>query len=622
MRKKNTKNAYFQGADQESVDGKITSNNPEKLGYPGNIGYSREPMAVPVGGDSRDWETKWYSGAAAKTKQVMGPKGSEFALKQEWQRIPSDEKIANASLSAGFTRTAKPAASFWTVYATDKKTGKKTAVLKANLGEIWGDELSEKTANKSASPDYGKAVIEKIRNKGIAQVAYLLTGNKSYLKKAQLEQLEVEDSAPMGDMSEFEGGDDLELAINDEADQTAAEADVTGDVIGDKKVEIENVQTQLVEQTSPESTADVFVKLQDAEKMLEEAQKEMEQVASKLRDRTLTAANKIKLIKLAAEAQEDAIATLTETDDILEQAVEAANEAIAEAKDLMEGGDVVVDEDDMDATEFEDDMGDDVDDVEVDVDIDGLDAVGNAKNYLAKRATMRKRAMEEEVKYQVTPDGAPKDGDDEINRAHPNGGAAVSDIPVGGPVADDGEIFETVIEQQDKDLSVANKMPTGQLSSKAAARLKVKTAAAVDQATKDFWEKELYGKGDAASKQFGKDMTKNYADGATSTVEAAVSEAEAKIVRAYELAEVASDKGFCDRTAAAKTTLAKQIRDFDDKAFVSFKKMIDEAPVRTASVGGLSVRTAAVLPKVGQVDGAETAKADDFEARLGGLGWK
>ena len=618
MRKKNTRKAYFQGADQESVDGKITSNNPEKLGYPGNVGYDRKPMAVPVGEDSRPWEQRWFESAAAKTKQVMGPKGSEFALKKEWQRIPSDEKIANATLSAGFTRTAKPADSFWTIYATDKKTGKKSPVLKANLREIWGDELSEKTASKSASPEYGKIVIEKIRDKGISHVAYLLTGNKSFLKKAQFEQLEVTDEIPMDDMG---SDDDLELAINEEADQTASEADVTVDVVCEKKDEIEAIQTQLVEQTSPESTADVFVKLQDAEKMLDEAKEEMEAVASKLRDKTLTAANKVKIIKLAAEAQEDAIATLTESDNIIEEAVEAANAAIEEAKSLMEDGEAPMGEEVVDeATEFEDDADDGLDEVE----IEGLDVIGKTKNFLAKRATMRKKAMEEEVKYQVVPEGAPKDGDDEINRAHPDGGAPVKDIPAGGPVTNDGEVFETVIEQQNKDLAVANKMPSGNLAgtgatAEAKAKGTVKTASA-DQAAKEYFAKDLYGQGDAASKEFGKEMSKDFTGAGSASVEAAVHEAESKIIRAYELAEVASDKGFCERTAGAKATLAKQIRDFDDKAFVSFKKMIDEAPVRTAAAT-LGVRTASALPKVGQIDAGEE-KVADFEAKLGGLGWK
>jgi len=88
-----TKKAYFQGSDTP-VD-KIVSNDPDKLGYPGEVGYARQPMAVPVGGDSRDWEQSWFEGAANETQKVMGPKGSELAEKKEWQRIASWKSFMN-----------------------------------------------------------------------------------------------------------------------------------------------------------------------------------------------------------------------------------------------------------------------------------------------------------------------------------------------------------------------------------------------------------------------------------------------------------------------------------------------------------------------------------------------
>jgi len=89
--------AWFQGSETP-VD-KIVSNDPDKLGYPGEVGYARQPMAVPVGGDSRDWEQSWFEGAANETQKVMGPKGSELAEKKEWQRI--------AARKAAMERVAK-----------------------------------------------------------------------------------------------------------------------------------------------------------------------------------------------------------------------------------------------------------------------------------------------------------------------------------------------------------------------------------------------------------------------------------------------------------------------------------------------------------------------------------
>ena len=78
------KKGWFQGSE-ESVD-KIVSNDPSKLGYPKDVEYPREPMAVPVGQDARPWEQKWFEGAADETKKVMGPSGAEKKEREHWQR--------------------------------------------------------------------------------------------------------------------------------------------------------------------------------------------------------------------------------------------------------------------------------------------------------------------------------------------------------------------------------------------------------------------------------------------------------------------------------------------------------------------------------------------------------
>jgi len=85
---------YFQGANEpvNTSDGvsseKENSNDPEKLGYKSKDGieYDRAGMAVPVGGDSREWEQKWFEGAADQTKKVMGPSGAEEKLKKDLLR--------------------------------------------------------------------------------------------------------------------------------------------------------------------------------------------------------------------------------------------------------------------------------------------------------------------------------------------------------------------------------------------------------------------------------------------------------------------------------------------------------------------------------------------------------
>ena len=80
------KKGWFQGSNEPTQEGKITSNKPEELGYPKEIGYQRPPMAVPVGEDARKWEQNWFEGAADKTQKVMGPSGEELKEKKQFQR--------------------------------------------------------------------------------------------------------------------------------------------------------------------------------------------------------------------------------------------------------------------------------------------------------------------------------------------------------------------------------------------------------------------------------------------------------------------------------------------------------------------------------------------------------
>jgi hypothetical protein len=636
MSNKNQKKAWFQGST-ENVD-KVVSNDPNKLGYPGEVKYDRKPMETQVGGDSRDWEQKWFEGAADKTKKNLGPAGEEFKMKQDWQRIPADEKIANAKLAVGITRKANPAESFWTVYTVDAK-GEKTPIVRASLSQIWNKDLNDKNIAKSNDGKYGRAIIAKIKKHGFSKVAFWLTGEEEFAKRAGLvksnvktaqAELDMVEEAPAGEMAVVE---ELPLetnqALDAEVDQTAAESDVTVDLLDQKKAEVESAQTNLVENTAPQSTAEVFIQLQDAEKMLDESKDEMATIAAHLRSKGLTASQKIKLIKLAAEAQNDATAILEGTDDTLskaQQALEAADAAIEAAAEVA-GGEAGAAEEVIEAPGEE--MIEEA--IEVPTEEPVTAKFDSAKDYvtafLKSRDTERKKALAagpDGSEYGVVPDGAPKDGKGEIAAAHPDGGTNLTNVSVGGKPKDEGEKFETVTEAQDKDVAVADKMPTGNLASKATSKAPVKTAAqggageTYKEDGSDYWQ-GLYGQGDAASKEFGKELSKNFTD---KDVKAAVSEAQTKVVRAYELAEVASSKGFCDRTAEAKSNLVKEILAFDDSAFVAFKKMLDNAKVREVSASEELVRTASVkIPRLGQKDTAEVDSESSFIGRLSNLGW-
>jgi len=627
------KKAWFQGADEATKEGEITSNNPKTLGYPKEMAYPHKPMetTAPGGQDSRPWEQKWFEGAAAETKKVMGPQGEEFKLKQKMQRIPMDEKVANAKLSVAFTRTAKPQSSHWSVFATDKKSGKKELVLKANLDQIWGPELNEENANMTASKEYGQEIIARIRKMGVNKVAELLTGKPleevtpvvapavevapvatASVKKAQMAM------APAMHQEELPVGEAVEVA----AGEDAGRADATVSELEAKKGEIEMAETKLIE-LLPEKAAEAGRELQAVEEAIEGAIEENREIAARLRDKTISASAKVAIMKIAQEAFDAAAdevlpgadATLQSTESLIEQ----ATEAIAKVDQVVEEEGGV-----PGAEGAPVEGGAPVSAVEVAVPEEGELSVASIKNFLAKRADLQKKAMAEEQKYGVIPDGAPKDGNGEIDSAHPNGGTDIGNLTVGLPVDNKGDRFETQIEQQNHDLKVADKMPTGELNSTiavAGAKGKVTKASengqGTDQATKSYYH-ELYDQMGPEGKKFADELTASY----DKKVSAAVAETEGRVKRAFELAEVAASKGFCE--ANAKLDLFSKIAKFDDNAFMAFKEAVESMPAKkvfaTEASDRKTVTASMKLPVVGQNERVATEGSEDFSS-LGNLGW-
>jgi len=613
------KKAWFQGADRPSEEGTITSNNPETLGYPNEIGYPKAPMATtaPGGEDTRPWEQKWFEEAARKTKEVMGPKGSEFKLKQEMQRIPMDEMIANAKLSASFTRTAKPQTSYWTVKATDKKSGKSKVILKANLEQLWGDTLDEENATMSATKEYGQEIIARIRKQGFARVAYLMTGAK-LVKKAQ------ESMAPAMHQEDMDVSVDVIPAVEEAAGEDAARADGADSEIAAKLSEIEMAETKLME-LLPETAAAAGRELQAVEEELEAASAEQKEIAARLRDKTISASAKVAIMKIAQESFDAVV------DDVLPGAdtvIQSTEELLQKADEAIAAVDTVVEESaEGEAPEVEGVA-------EVEVAPEGAEEVeemaiaasakkelttAEIKNYLNKRAEGRA----EEQKYNVVPAGSPVDGNGEIDAAHPNGGTDIGDMTVGLPMTNKGDRVETQIEQQNHDLQVADKTPTGELNSTiavAGAKGSVKTAS-VDEATKKYYA-DFYGELGPKGAEFAKALTSDY----EKKVSAAVVETEGRIKRAFELAEEASTKGMCEATTAGKMELFNKISKFDDNAFLAFKEAVESMPSRRvyANEATSVVKTASKLPVSGQrnvvVSESSVQDSNDF-SHLSDIGW-
>ncbi len=671
--------AYFQGADNASVEGNVTSNDPAKLGYGSKEGVHYKLNELETsGGPVRNQEQKAFEGAANETKKNFGPSGEEFDLKKHWLRIPEDAKIANAKLSAKFSRKAEAKDSFWTIFATDK-SGVKQPVLKASLVEIWGNKLPTKVANylelpqladkeiwndpksaealvsKTSAEKYIKEVFAEIRKKGFSVVGFEMTGNNGFLKRAKengktiVAQMYGDESLEMladGENSPELPGEapheDLGEALDGEVETTAGEADITVDLLEQKHDELEAAQLNLVEKTAPETTAEVFIALQDAEEMVGEAKEEMALASKSLRDKTINAATKIKMIKLVAEATEEAINTLTSSDDVISKAEEAiakADEAIAKSEEVAGGGEPVASE-----GEIEEHVESPEGDIEIDKSVKPLDGEAEMINieaalngskakafvskFLKSRADYRKSAAVgedksyEQGKYGVKPEGGTKDGNDEIERAHVGGGTTIPGVEVGGKPSDNGARFDTKIEQQEHDLKVADKMPTGELSGKSIAVASKKLAeliksAEADSATKEFWTKLLWGQSDAKGKEFGKELVQDY----DKAVRAASEEAKAKVVRAYELADNAIEKGFCDRTAEAKSKFVKEIVAFNDEDFVSFKNIVEAAPSKVESRVAVASLAGKKIPNVGLKDDSGIVE-QDLTAKLSSLNWK
>ncbi len=82
-----SKKGYFLGADEKSFEGKVTSNDPEELGYgtAEGVHYGKDELETEKG-PVREQEQKAFEGAADATKKEFLPNGTDLELKKKWQR--------------------------------------------------------------------------------------------------------------------------------------------------------------------------------------------------------------------------------------------------------------------------------------------------------------------------------------------------------------------------------------------------------------------------------------------------------------------------------------------------------------------------------------------------------
>jgi len=158
----------------------------------------------------------------------------------------------------------------------------------------------------------------------------------------------------------------------------------------------------------------------------------------------------------------------------------------------------------------------------------------------------------------------------DIGIAHPGGGTTV---PFDTKPTEDGDKVETIVEQHNKNRAVADmgtpnpKMPPDMPKSTATAQ------SAKSEAAKYFGE--MYGKGDAASKTFARELTAAAAD--DGTIKKDADNYKVKLRRAYAVAFVAQEKGLIDGGVESVHRHVDDVMDFDDKAFEAYKRHITKA---------------------------------------------
>jgi len=243
----------------------------------------------------------------------------------------------------------------------------------------------------------------------------------------------------------------------------------------------------------------------------------------------------------------------------------------------------------------------------------------NMTTMAGRRAWREKVAAEVGSKYQLKLDSATDMDTDMVPKAHPQGGHTLEGLDT--KPSDEGAKFEGIDEVKAKimkqveslppvreavakvgDLLKSGKLTVADLSNNA--KLK---ALAVDPEAAKYW-KQYFGEGDQDSKQFGADMSKEFAQ------KKAAAEAESyklKLRRAVDLALDMQDKGLVSSGREAMNKQVDDIMKFDDQAFEAFKRAMS----RTTNVAKAAGKAEPAL-QVGIREEAETTNLSDQLGRL------
>jgi hypothetical protein len=186
-----------------------------------------------------------------------------------------------------------------------------------------------------------------------------------------------------------------------------------------------------------------------------------------------------------------------------------------------------------------------------------------------------------------------------LDEAHPQGGFTTQ---LDTKVSDDLAKVETLEEKHQAMLDVAQAPPKVK---KAAAEVQkhvlagninpqvdfpALVAQGLDPAAVTYW-KQFYGQGDATSKEFATELTKQVSE---KKAQEEMETFKVKIARAYEMAYDMVDRNMLARNRDAIAAQIKEIMTFNDAGFESLARWVNNQPI---------VKSASALPVVGMVQG-------------------
>ena len=281
--------------------------------------------------------------------------------------------------------------------------------------------------------------------------------------------------------------------------------------------------------------------------------------------------------------------------------------------DEPDDGDEPADGDEPDDSDLDLPDGDDDDEA-----FDGMLAAD-----ASKRRAWRERVAAELEKaaagdYQLKLDPAADMDTDMVPAAHPQGGYTLQGLDTSP--SEELDKVERIDEIKAKIMKAVESLPpvreaverVGDLLKSGALKVadlsdeaKLK-ALAIDPEAAKYWT-QYFGEGDPASKTFGQELTKEFAQ------KKAAADADlykVKLARSYDLALTMQDKGVIPDDSGTLHKQVEEIMTFDNKAFESFKKSVARltgaSNVRTAGGKALEV---GVQTEVG--GGGHAASADD-----------